>query len=245
MHACSVYMEAVSIKNNKSHSQTKTEIGIELSVKDYFAIKVRGEGKKRGISIERNLRELCEFISQEVHSEPDIFSLLVRSLCPNIYGHEMVKAGLLLSLFGGSSKHASLRDDIHVLIIGDPGLGKSQMLQASARVAAKGNFDFTLKIIEKMQFLLFPLDKTEQFFYSLIQGVYICGNSSTRSGLTVTLTREAGSKDFALEPGALVLADRGCCLIDEFDKMPTQHKVRGQLFQNYPQKMEKYAFGMF
>ncbi|XP_043275988.1 DNA helicase MCM8-like [Venturia canescens] len=168
VRACSIYMEAVSIKNNKSNSKAKSDVGVDLSIKDYFAIK-------------------------EVHSEPDIFSLLVRSLCPNIYGHEMVKAGLLLSLFGGSLKHASLRDDIHVLMIGDPGLGKSQMLQACARVAAKG--------------------------------VYICGNSSTRSGLTVTLSKEAGSKDFALEPGALVLADRGCCLIDEFDKMPTQHKA--------------------
>ena len=41
----------------------------------------------------------------------------------------------------------------------------------------------------------------------------------------MTLTKEAGTSDFALEPGALVLADRGCCLIDEFDKMPTQHQA--------------------
>ena len=39
--AFSLYMEAVSIKNNKSKSQNKSEMGIELSVKDYFAIKVR------------------------------------------------------------------------------------------------------------------------------------------------------------------------------------------------------------
>lgn len=56
-------------------------------------------------------------------------------------------------------------------------------------------------------------------------GVYVCGNSSTSSGLTVTLSKENGTNDFALEPGALVLADKGSCLIDEFDKMPTQHQV--------------------
>jgi DNA replicative helicase MCM subunit Mcm2 (Cdc46/Mcm family) len=76
------------------------------------------------------------------------FPLLVHSLCPTIYGHELVKAGLLLGLFGGSSTQAQsgrrsgptaaadddvsahsakdfkVRPDIHVLVVGDPGLGK-------------------------------------------------------------------------------------------------------------------------
>lgn len=48
---------------------------------------------------------------------------------------ELVKAGLVLALFGGSQKYADdknripIRGDPHVLIVGDPGLGKSQMLQ--------------------------------------------------------------------------------------------------------------------
>ena len=61
--------------------------------------------------------------------------LLVSSLCPTIYGHELVKLGLLLSLFGGtrvgagegggsSSSSGSVRPDIHCLVVGDPGLGK-------------------------------------------------------------------------------------------------------------------------
>ncbi|XP_015587959.1 DNA helicase MCM8 isoform X1 [Cephus cinctus] len=167
-NALPLYMEAVAVINKKYKVQNKHTSGIEMNLTDYYAIK-------------------------EVHAEPNLFKLLVHSLCPDIYGHEIIKAGLILSLFGGSGNHAEVRDDIHVLVVGDPGLGKSQMLQACARVAPKG--------------------------------VYICGNSSTSSGLTVTLTKENGTNDFALEPGALVLADKGCCCIDEFDKMSTQHQA--------------------
>ena len=76
----------------------------------------------------------------------DIFRLLVHSLCPPIYGHEMVKAGLLLALFGGTSKfsndkdNVAVRGDPHILIVGDPGLGKSQMLTASHHVAPRSVF---------------------------------------------------------------------------------------------------------
>lgn len=42
------------------------------------------------------------------------------------------------------------------------------------------------------------------------RGVYVCGNTTTSSGLTVTLNREGGSGNYSLEAGALVLADQGC-----------------------------------
>ncbi|XP_075563094.1 DNA helicase MCM8 isoform X2 [Pelecanus crispus] len=57
------------------------------------------------------------------------------------------------------------------------------------------------------------------------RGVYVCGNTSTSSGLTVTLSRDGASGDFALEAGALVLGDQGVCGIDEFDKMGNQHQA--------------------
>ncbi|GLG92695.1 DNA replication licensing factor REC [Gryllus bimaculatus] len=162
-----LYLEGVSVINSKSHSLSSrnSAMGVKLDGKDFCAIK-------------------------EIRSQPSLFRLLVHSLCPTIYGHELVKAGLLLTLFGGSQKHADSRCDPHILVVGDPGLGKSQMLQACSSVAPRG--------------------------------VYVCGNTSTSTGLTVTLTRESGG-DYALEAGALVLADQGCCCIDEFDKMTTQH----------------------
>ena len=163
--AFSLYMEAVTILNNKQRFRSKNADN-DMTVRDYLAIK-------------------------EIYNTPNIFSLLVYSLCPSIYGHEMIKAGLLLSLFGGNAGHSKLRDNIHTLMVGDPGLGKSQMLKACAKIAAKG--------------------------------VYVCGNTSTSSGLTITLTKDKKSNNYGLEPGALVLADRGCCCIDEFDKMSKQY----------------------
>lgn len=63
----------------------------------------------------------------EIAGSEDLFKLIVHSLCPAIYGHEIVKAGLVLALFGGRQKYASdrnklsIRGDPHVLIVGDPG----------------------------------------------------------------------------------------------------------------------------
>ena len=67
-----------------------------------------------------------------------------------------------------------------MLIVGDPGLGKSQMLQAAANIAPRG--------------------------------VYVSGNTTTISGLTVTLTKDTGCSDYALEAGALVLGDQGTAI---------------------------------
>lgn len=64
--------------------------------------------------------------------------MLVQSLCPSIFGHEVVKAGLLLAMFGGCQRYEDSRANPHVLVVGDPGLGKSQMLQACASATPRG-----------------------------------------------------------------------------------------------------------
>eukprot|EP00934_Nitzschia_sp_Nitz4_P007144 Nitzschia sp. Nitz4//scaffold114_size70088//56642//59227//NITZ4_005987-RA/size70088-processed-gene-0.26-mRNA-1//1//CDS//3329533453//7134//frame0 len=74
------------------------------------------------------------------------FDLLVRSLCPAIIGHHTVKAGILLCLLGGTptnlqqqqaERGSTIRSNSHILIVGDPGMGKSQMLNAATQLAAR------------------------------------------------------------------------------------------------------------
>jgi DNA helicase MCM8 len=136
---------------------------------------------------------------EQVSNDDSPLRLLVNSLCPSIFGQEMVKAGLVLCMLGGVGKYQSgeeknrlaIRGDPHMLIVGDPGLGKSQMLRAAAMVHPRG--------------------------------VYVCGNTATGTGLTVTLVRDPQTGEHALEAGALVLADQGMCAIDEFDKISSDH----------------------
>lgn len=72
-----------------------------------------------------------------VATTPNPFKLLVNSICPSIYGHEIVKAGLILTLLGGCPKYVeeknkiSVRGDPHMLIVGDPGLGKVSLQSPS------------------------------------------------------------------------------------------------------------------
>ena len=74
----------------------------------------------------------------------DIFELLWKSLAPEVYGYENIKKGLILQLFEGNRPTDDTfktdtmdRWTIHILLIGDPGIGKSQLIQAVKKRAPK------------------------------------------------------------------------------------------------------------
>ncbi len=78
----------------------------------------------------------------ELAKDPEINELIIRSIAPSIYGHENIKRAVALLLFGGVPKTlpdgVRIRGDVNVLLVGDPGTAKSQLLQYVARSAPRG-----------------------------------------------------------------------------------------------------------
>eukprot|EP00775_Hariotina_reticulata_P012205 gene12205-12342_t len=196
-----IYLDALSVVNNKRAIKTAQQ---EDQPDPQQALQEQVQLHRQLAASAPNMPDFTvkdlQFILTFTEAyEGDQLRQLVAALCPSIYGHEVVKAGLLLSLFGGVRKHGNnanrvaIRGDINLLLVGDPGLGKSQLLQAVTAAAPRG--------------------------------LYVCGNTCTSAGLTVSVVRDAVTGDCMFEAGAVVLADRGVCCVDEFDKMPQEHQA--------------------
>jgi len=156
---------------NSIRSERRTEVGVDLTEKDIEEIVE--ESRKEGF-----------------------YKKVLKSIAPSIYGYEIIKEALLLSIIGGVDKElpdgTRRRGRIHMLLVGDPGVAKSQLLKYAARIAPKG--------------------------------LYVSGRGSTAAGLTAAVIKEPGG-GMSLEAGAVALADMGVCAIDEIDKMRPEDRV--------------------
>ncbi|MDR0767966.1 MAG: minichromosome maintenance protein MCM [Methanosarcinales archaeon] len=80
----------------------------------------------------------------ELSRDPKIYDKIVSSIAPTIYGNEHVKRALMYQLFSGVVKQfpdgTRTRGDIHVILVGDPGVAKSQLLRYIVRLSPRGVF---------------------------------------------------------------------------------------------------------
>ncbi|CAB3988376.1 DNA replication licensing factor MCM2, partial [Paramuricea clavata] len=123
--------------------------------------------------------------------DPKIGDRIIASIAPSIYGHDDIKRALALTLFGGEAKDPGGKHKIR---------GDINVLLCGDPGTAKSQF---LKYIEK----------------TAPRSVFTTGQGASAVGLTAYVQRHPVTKEWTLEAGALVLADRGVCMIDEFDKM--------------------------
>jgi len=127
----------------------------------------------------------------KLSEDPRIGERIMKSIAPSIYGQRTVKCAVAMALFSGREKNVNkkhrIRGDINVLLLGDPGTAKSQVLKYIEQTAPRA--------------------------------VYTTGKGASAVGLTAAVHKDPVTREWTLEGGALVLADRGVCMIDEFDKM--------------------------
>ncbi len=137
-----------------------------------------------------------EKVIKELSKDKNIFKKMVGSIAPTIMGHEEVKLAIMLQLFGGSKKERAdgtrMRGDIHLFLVGDPGAGKSEILNYTAKLAPKAR--------------------------------YVSGKGASGAGLTASVVKDEFMRGWALEAGALVLANKGLCCLDEMDKMSKEDR---------------------
>lgn len=133
----------------------------------------------------------------EMAADPRIARRIFKSIAPSIYGHENIKNNIALSLFAGVCKDIQGKHRLR---------GDINILLLGDPGTAKSQF---LKYTEK----------------TASRAVFTTGQGASGVGLTASVHKNPMTGEWTLEGGALVLADKGVCLIDEFDKMNDQDRT--------------------
>ncbi|EFO84311.1 hypothetical protein GCK72_003727 [Caenorhabditis remanei] len=134
---------------------------------------------------------------RDLSKDPNIATRVFASIAPSIYGHDDVKRAIALALFRGEAKNP----------------GDKHRLRGDINVLLCGDPGTA-----KSQFLRYAA-------HIAPRSVLTTGQGASAVGLTAYVQRHPVTREWTLEAGAMVLADKGVCLIDEFDKMSDQDRT--------------------
>lgn len=127
---------------------------------------------------------------EQLKKLPNLYELLVASFCPEVHGHENIKEGALLSMFGGVGKFNSKvnkRGNIRMMIISDPSIAKSVLL----------------KYITKL----------------MKRAFYASASSSSKVGLTAGAMRDELTGEWSISAGAILRCNGSVLCIDEISQL--------------------------
>tara|TARA_Y100000310_G_scaffold345498_1_gene465665 strand:+ start:10854 stop:12875 length:2022 start_codon:yes stop_codon:yes gene_type:complete len=128
---------------------------------------------------------------QTLAKDKRVFEKLIASVGPSILGHEDIKEALILQMMGGVKK---IKID-NTIIRGDMHI----LLVGDPGSAKSTLLTFITKAAPKSR--------------------YVAGRSASAAGITASVVRDEFLKGWALEAGAIVLANKGILALDEMDKM--------------------------
>ena len=141
----------VTINGIYSIYQSSQKGGSGVAIRSPF-IKVIGIQSENQNSMDKKTRQTSSFTEAEeqemikLSKIPDLYNKFSRSIAPSIFGNEDIKKAITCLLFGGSRKvlpdKMRIRGDINVLLLGDPGVAKSQFLKFVEKVTLQVDFVF-------------------------------------------------------------------------------------------------------
>ncbi len=127
-------LKEVPVPLNSGGLSTRFELAVEVN--NIIPMEETFEELDINEEDERQILELAQ--------DPMIFEKLMKSIIPSVWGYDEIKKSLVLQLFGGVKKiHADgqrSRGDIHILLIGDPGVAKSDTLVFMSKISPKGRY---------------------------------------------------------------------------------------------------------